>query len=533
VTSHSFHIARWQVTYRATSTAEASELRDRLDRMIQAELTQACADQLTRDIDASDSSVWLIRHLDLGLTLPAELARAANSAQRWGEHLAARIQATIHRGEESDTVIHFPSRAAYVAQFVRDLAAGRASGKWYYDEFSSLLQLPASRAIFQALTDQPDHTGEVLLALISIRGLRDVLLAMTEADARGTFEAWRRSFTNPTSGTRWVGQLLEVWNDTPLRTTGVNPFRDALWWATVTLSRHAASEGDGSLLETTQRLLELRELLSALNLTGREWVIGRLADGDLEGALASLIRQGVYDGSETLAFFQHAMEGDVEWARNAQGVLLGEDEYVKRSAAPKARPYGPAIPSPHAGVFRLGSSFVASDIQAALASLESESRPAFLHLVAMKCMGRENAHSSFSDAALRAFSSFEGNRFPEFPAPAVVPPRPTAAEDSYFSLADMVEGISDELDAAGSMWAQAVLRHFKRRLIGFESSTAQHLYRNFLSGGGFVRDTGDKIIVEIPPPALAIVLSIAGILEESYVLPWIEGREICVLRLPQ
>jgi hypothetical protein len=40
-------------------------------------------------------------------------------------------------------------------------------------------------------------------------------------------------------------------------------------------------------------------------------------------------------------------------------------------------------------------------------------------------------------------------------------------------------------------------------------------------------------MVEISPPALAIVLSIAGILEESYVLPWIEGREVCVLPLPQ
>lgn len=533
MTSHSFHIGRWKVTYRATSTGAAADVRDRLDRMIATELAQACAERLTHGIPVADSSVWLIRHLNLGLTLAAEPTRAAASAQQWGEHLAEKIQTAIHRGEENDSAIHFPSRAAYIAQFVRDLAAGRANGKWYYDEFASLLALSASRAISEALTAQPERTRDVLLALIETRGLRDVLLTMTETDARGAFELWRRSFSRSDAANegRWAGRLLEVWNETPLRDSTEHPFRDGLWWAALAMSRHAVPEAGGSLLDTIQHLLDLRTLLAALDFASRELVIERLAGGDLDGALAATIRQGVHDASNTVAFFQRVMDGDAEWARNAQAVLLGENEYARRSVA-KIFPRGPAIPSAYAGIFRMGPSFLATGLEDALAPFDSESAAAFRHLVAVKCMGRQNARMAISDAAMRLFSGFQGATIPELPA---LPqrPEPMPKDEACFSLAGVIGGISNDLDTAGTLWAHAVLKHFARRLIGFESATAPHLYKNLLAGDGFVRDTGEKIIAELPSPPLAIVLNIAGILEESYILPWIEGREVCVLPLPE
>ncbi len=533
MTSHSFHIGRWKVTYRATSTGRAAEVRDRLDKMIPTELAHACAERLTRGIAAADSSVWLIRHLSLGLTLAAEPARAAISAQQWGEHLAAKVQTAIHRGEEDDSVIHFPSRAAYIAQFIHDLAAGRATGKWYYEEFESLLPLSTSRAICEALSREPELTGSILLGLIEIRGLRDALLAMTETDCRAAFEAWRRSLASPggADDDRWAGRLLEVWNETPLRDAAGHAFRDGLWWAALAISRHGVLEGDKSMLDTIGRLLDLRSLLSALDLGSRELVIEHLADGDLESALAAARRQGLYDAAETLAFFQGAMGGDAEWARNAQGVLLGESEYVRKSA-PKIFPHGPAIPSAYAGIFRLGPSFVASGVEYALAPLDPESAAAFRHLVAVKCMGRANAILAFSDPAMRLFSRFQGASLVGFPALPETPDS-AAADESYFSCAGALDGVSRDFDVAGTRWAQIVLRHFARRLLGFESATPPHLYRNFLRGDGFVRDTGEAIVVELTSPPLAVVLSIAGILEESYVLPWIEKREVCVLRLPE
>jgi hypothetical protein len=89
------------------------------------------------------------------------------------------------------------------------------------------------------------------------------------------------------------------------------------------------------------------------------------------------------------------------------------------------------------------------------------------------------------------------------------------------------------LDLAGSLFARATLKHFARRLIGFDASSPEHIYRNFLAGIAFVRDTAEQIEVELEPPPLSIVLSMGGILEETYSLPWIEGRTVCLRRPAQ
>jgi hypothetical protein len=526
--THSFHVARWQVTYRATSLAAASEVCSRLDKMIPAELAEACAASLTQAAADSDPSVWLIRRLDLGLALPAQPACAAESARQWGEHLAATIRKTISRGEENDSLIHFPSRPAYVAQFVRDLAAGRAQGKWYYEDFSSLFALSVSRAIREAIAAQAHAPGDVMWQLLSSRALRDVLLLLTDADARAIVDAWRDASPRPADSQEslWTGRLLEIWNETPLRGSADHPFRDALWWAALAYSRHA--DANGATLSAIASLLDLRAVLSAFDVKARESLIRDLARGDFNAALAAAMNRPVHDAAGAIAFFERNMKGDVDWARHAQGVLLGESEYARR---PQARPIprGPSIPSRFAGIFRLGPSFVASGLEDALTAFPPRNAAAFRHLVAVKCLGRDRAWQSISDAAVRLFSGFQESNFAGSPHP------PCDAGGSFepepfFSIDAAASGIAPACDLAASFWTRSVVRHFARRLIGFEASSPQHLYRNFLSGEGSVRDTGEQILVELSAPALSVVLSIAGMLEESYQSPWIEGREICLLR---
>jgi hypothetical protein len=638
---HRINIARWNITYLAAAGGHAVDLRHRMDRMVRAEVADASAGRLTGAISADDPSVWLIRELNLDLA--ADPVQAEASAKLWGERLASTIQRTIANGDEDGCVLHFPSRAAYLARFARDVAAGVAWGKWYYEEFSSLLSLPPSRAICEALTSQTSHTGPAILSLIAIRGLQHVLYRLTEMDARTIFETWQNALpaSSDAGESAWVGRLLQVWSETPFRepNTGreYRPYRDGLWWAALAITRYSGTCAERAPLHFIKHLLDLRSVLAVLDHKSRVQVILALAKGDLEEATGITVKQGAYDPSASLEFFRRNMQGDQDWAREAQGVLLGEQEYLKKTPVPKVIAHGPAIPSLHAGIFRLGPSFLASGFQNSLADLDANQAALIRHIVAVKSLGQPRAAGAGADTGLRLFSGFTGPSMTEALATTdltkwiwpdsresygscwlldvvdqtiflrdvvedewvlailfgpkqadwddavaraashasqlsdsslrvlllrsarttsvrgVIPlgevdlsqlafdlhvpqqklqrgMRPIGDEVAYFSLNEAFPEIPAELDLAATLAARAVLKHFARRLIGFDTSSAEHLYQSFLAGVGFVRDTGERIEVELPQPPLAIVLSMAGMLEETYTLPWIQRREVCLLR---
>ena len=632
-----------------------------MDRLVKTEVAQACAQWLERAIGSADPSVWLIRRLDLDLSLAVNQTSAEGTGKRWGEQLAESIYRTIDRGEENDSVLHFPNRAAYLARFVRDLAAGRAWGKWYYQEFESLRRLSISRAICEAFVGQPDQTGPALESLMAIHGLRDVLCALTPHDAKRVFQAWRSgtSSVDGSSESVWVGKLLQLWVETPFRDVGSslsedNPFRDGLWWAALAVARHPGSEADGGLMAAVDALLELRSVLSSLSPARRARVIECLASGDIEAAGLLASQEGVNGHLKALEFFSRNMHGDLNWVSQVEGVLLGEREYLQRSASPRLIARGPAVPSPFAGVFRLGPSFLASGCEEILAVCDPDVSGLLRHLLAMKCMGGERASMAENDTAMRLFSGFgEGSvagalealdpglidlhrlqtvladvlrslgrcqgacwlaetvSLPHSEQQAILlrdviqdewifgaplsgiaeviaqasdlaetesvflwrggdsghmpPPtdhrwlsldrdagveeelagefhvplsrftralRPPAEDLAYFSLLNVFPQIQPEFDLTWTLVSRAILKHFARRLIGFDMSSPAYVYQHFLAGTGFVRDSGERIEVELPSSDLSIILRLSGLLNETYVLPWIEGREIC-LRPPE
>src|SRR5262249_42874803 len=105
------------------------------------------------------------------------------------------------------------------------------------------------------------------------------------------------------------------------------------------------------------------------------------------------------------------------------------------------------------------------------------------------------------------------------------PPKPAQPHLAYFSLGACWPAIPFSLDLIGTIAARAVLRHFARRLIGFNASGPDHLYTNFLAGRTIIEDTVYRLEVEIMPPPLSVVLRMAGIHDEVYPASWI-GREV-------
>ena len=80
---------------------------------------------------------WLIRRLAVHAGVGAgwttvQIATAVAAA------IGQAVRKRARRGRDARDVLWFPDRAAFVAEFLLDLARGRAGGRWEYDEFAPL-----------------------------------------------------------------------------------------------------------------------------------------------------------------------------------------------------------------------------------------------------------------------------------------------------------------------------------------------------------------------------------------------------------
>ena len=405
---HSITIDRWRITYFAPDDETSPlQLRRRLDNLFRSEVAGHCDRFLHQALDPADPSVWRIRRLTLDLAADSNHSLEDGASSIWGSELAACIVRSIHRGDDADSVIWFPNRAAYLAQFARDLAAGRAWGKWFYQEFESLAGLPAGNAIREALTADTDVTALAILALMQLNGIQEVLRALTPADTRRIFQACRQNASAPSVHQGgWVGLLLQLWTETPLRTSGtVDPYRDAIWWLAIALSRHGGAECDAGLFDAIEGLLEIRRVFSVIrSMQTRDQIVRDLSAGRISSAVAQAIANGAATPESALSLLADSMQGDLHWVNEAIGVLLADEDYRRNATAARLITHGPSVAASFGGVFRLGPSFLAT-------LPDSLATPLVLHLLAIKCLGGERAAASAEDAALKIFSGLDASCF--------------------------------------------------------------------------------------------------------------------------
>src|ERR1700741_3296552 len=114
--------------------SEAEEVRDRLERSIQADLPSALDAALDRVLNPEDRSIWFVRRLALDFALNGEID-AGNVAHVWAAQVAGAV-IDVMRDPDGADAIRFPDRPSYVAQFLLDLVDGIAWDKWYYQSFA-------------------------------------------------------------------------------------------------------------------------------------------------------------------------------------------------------------------------------------------------------------------------------------------------------------------------------------------------------------------------------------------------------------
>lgn len=647
--SNSVTIENFESTYLLPRGHPAPEqLRGQLDDLMRHRLSSACSYFLEQTLDPNDPSFWLIRSLDVDLSLDVGSGDEVKLARLWGQQISACLSRSIERGEDGQSVLFFPSRAAYLAQFIADLARDRAWDKWYYRAFDSLRSLPRGTAMREALLREPTLADAALLYLTETGRLGYLLDEASESDARRLYENCTAHIPAGPIQRDLLDMLLSIWKNSTPRRMGAHMALQLYFEA----RRSLPGASPASVHAAVKCLLDFSELMRAFN--SQDMFIARLKAGDLSGAFQLLRHEGLERHVLNLHLLRQLATDDDAWLAdlassvaptnnvNAGAILYGDASGLRTS-------FG--------GVFLLLPAWL--DVCPFVSSDEPDERQRqklLTYLVLLKCLGRErvleahddpalllvagldeppsaesllelSAHASLlrqramtlsllsrlrergridgrvlvvdlialeSDeralllrdvvhdewvAAVHLTSEKEANtsalieglrlvaEAAEAAAETLLLAREVAerveldelarvgwrlswldekqdsddvtaryraraasasTECSYFSLDQLIPGwtFGAGVNLNWSLLAHAVMRAFAQKLLGFDWSSAEFLYRNFLAGLDTLHVRGTQLDVELAQRPLQLILQMAGAHGRTLALPWLEGREI-------
>ena len=529
------------------------QLRHRLDDVVSGEVLDACRRRLAILLDNSDTSVWLIREIRLELAFDAGFVSDGHKAHRWGELLAHEIRRVIDSGADGDSLLCFSDRAAYIAQWARDMSSGGAWNKWYYRDFKSLRSLPTGAAIVQGIIREPEEAQKIVMLLASSDSLERVLAVLCGADAATLYRNLIPPLVADSSQERrWVSRLLSAWNGTALSRPGQDAFDALRLFAAARAMWPEANES--GLRSAIDGLLLVRGIFKAI--PSAEQMQGFLAASiagarDRAGQIARNSEIASVDA--VIAFAERNFDAELGWASLIVSVL--------RSDANESRRESEAFLSEFGGIFLLGYSFVELRIHdALLVAAEkcgdpSEATFALLHLLAIRCLGAARAFASVNDQGVRLFSGLESKIslaemlevLHSVDVEKILPfieelagraersfsfePYDSGAS-AYFSTSVVFPEIEldPEQDRAWARIAQIILSHFGSLQPGFSRSTPEYLYQNFIAGTSAIHVNAQRIDVRLLASPLSLVLRMSGAYR-TLELPWLKGKEVC-LRAP-
>ncbi|HVG43490.1 MAG TPA: hypothetical protein VM890_02130, partial [Longimicrobium sp.] len=362
-------------------------LRARLDGAARTRLARSLGAALERALPSDDEGICLIRrlHVDLEVEEEWDEGRIARAWASRAAHALARLLAAGEGSPEAGDLLRFPHRAAYLARFLADLAAGEAWGRWYYAAFDGLRPLPASAALRTAVLDRADDGLRALLSLGEAERAR-VLAALTPVDARRVLDGLS---AEPTAET-WTA-LWRAWEALPPHAVPA----DAEARTALELVLRAGG-GRGELRAAARALVRLARLLAA----------SASADAPAAARLLRALRSG--EGGALLA----AAPADADTLAPLRESPPGWVEGVARTlASASPAPPSTAAAAPVARATPFGAVFVLLPFLAALPLDEASEgwpaagvtpAPAALRLLlACKALGAPRAARAFWDPVVR------------------------------------------------------------------------------------------------------------------------------------
>jgi hypothetical protein len=534
----------------ASSEADAARIRARLDDVVTQGLRQALATIAAPLAANSDPSVWLIRKLEVPVVVNAAW-QPEQIARIWATDICRELARDLSAADDGSNVLHFPNRAAYLARFMTDLAAGRAWGQWYYRAFGGLSALPTSAALRTAICES---AAEGLAALHGLGGqeLLHVIGALSAHDAVRVLDSVAA-----------VDALDEL----------ATCFRSA--WATWGAMRDLLAPLDAAQ--------------AALALCVRTSMPGQQATLNLHTASKAIVRLArALERQAPLT--HHSMDGLRDFAAGDAELLsvlsqCPPDVLAEMLAAPdSATPM--SFSTPCGGAFMLMTALdtLPLGIAESWPPLSGTAAPQVLRMLLLaKCQGSARMAGAFGDPLLRDLLGIA----PQIGWPELRAWLKQLGGGRLNELACALRGVSDDCDmsdvcaphrrrrvrvrvdvdglwraAAGvpmavggaaidagaaqdigadldylasparlrlppawellfSVAAQQVLRRFALRLNGFSQSRLDYLHRNFLDIVARIETDAERNVVCMARPPLQLILNLAGANRQQYRLQWL------------
>ncbi|MEA2236356.1 MAG: hypothetical protein QOC81_1080 [Thermoanaerobaculia bacterium] len=519
-----FSIGRAQSMYVVPREhAAAGDIRSRVDRVLRERVLEV----LTPIVDAAFTgpAVCLIERLDLDFAFAVDALDDDALAQLWSQEMARGLAAAISKGER---VIQFPNRAAFVAQYVIDAAAGRANGRWYYAPFASLAALPTASAIREAITREPDIAFAVVAELARTKRLSTVINALSD---RGAREVWESAFPESDSTSdpspSLIELLLSVWEETVrhdiTHTDRGTIARVALRLAAAVLEIAPPSVNAAALRTHIDALLAFAAMLDG---TAEPWsLVESIVAGD---AAAAVIRAAASDRITDLATLRFltrlgATRADLVTCAastiasrfSAQATATPDDAIANGSGVQRAStPRGSIASDIVASRFAALSLLLSPLIDLGLFAAEDEAAQRVL--LAARCAGRKHARDVFSDPIALLFAGGDA----------------AMRLDERRDFDSELRGLTTTGARRVAHAVRTLMQSLAARLPGFARSSPAHLRENFLAGEGAIRFDRERIDVYLPPLPLGLVVRIAGMHGRGFAVPWLPDRVVTLL-LPE
>jgi hypothetical protein len=482
---------------------------------------------LTAPLLDRGEGVWLIEQLKLDLIVDPRLPEA-KLRQFINQTLAARLARALDPNEPGTRF--FPSRAAYLSQFLSALITGTAWTRWEFATFEGLKLLSVPRAIVTAVLAEP------LLGLTALHDLAapERIRICTALDASAAY------------------QMLEGF---AALDPGLSPSPDQARHALSRALRVASPQSHAIASEALQRFLLAgsERAQQSLRIEAAASMIAVIAvrespalrsSGDptnflrQRAALACTGTPNLLQG--VMAFPALALEAAIDAHRSTYTQM--------ETGLPRI------IPTPWAGMAML-----APVIDEALQPLFPASQDAVetragatARLVTLiKCAG---SATIADDPGMRAVFALPddlsgmdaGTWLTGLPERETKRIGRTAYDQIRRARCGplLYPGERSALAPPGNIFPKAkasrafsllaatVLRRFAHRLPGFSRSTANYLRANFLCGDGQVELHADKTVVLSTAPPIHVILSMTGLARGQHTLTWLGARPLLLGPLP-
>jgi hypothetical protein len=512
-------VKRLQATCEFAGAPEiAVALADRASGALRRHLAGTLRRSLASWCDREDASVWIVRRVDLSVPVtvdvPADLLAAAVGAS-----LSAALGAALVEHGDGVNTIRFPSRAAYLGQFVADAASGDAWSRWYYGPFAGLKALSASAAIRTALVSDPP-CGLAALGTLADGTLAGVAAALTPEDEATVLSALAETgrtgsrTTAETFHSAWVG-CARAWRLGSERGSSLIALVRADCTASLALADAILMVLDARRAARAASRAELAQLHAAIE---------RSVDGEAVQWGASSLRAT---------------------PRTIARALLAE------VADPTQPPGHAAIATRFGGMVMLLRDLDDLPWDEWTAGwpvpLVGTASGILKWLTVAVCAGGEHARAALSDAALRTVfgipsaATFDdigqwlrqvgpGRRLVLASKVAAIGRRPAALaprKDAWLEF-PRSSGVSRPWSQVLTRIARAVLHGFAQRLPGFAGSAPDYLWRNFLAGDATLELDQERIVVRCGRVPLHVVLTLTGMTRGLEAGRDAQGRPILV-----